>query len=202
MAFINTTAVQDANGAVRAMYQRQQNSWGFVPNYARVFCHRPELMRLWAELLRGIRSHVDRRRFELVTLAAAHALRSSYCSLAHGKALTEFFSVDEIVAMLDDSAVQPADLTAAERAMMGYAARIARDASRVNAGEVDALKALGLNDAEIFDIAAIAAARSFLTKLTDGLGAEPDAHFLDLEEDFRRELTVGQPIGFKPIERL
>lgn len=202
MAFITTTAPRSATGAVRKMYERQQQSWGFVPNYAKLFSHRPELMRLWAELLRGIRSHVDRRRFELVTLAAAHALRSSYCSLAHGKALTEFFTTGEIVAMLDGSDARPGDLTPAERAMMAYAAKIARDASRVNAGEVEALKSLGFSDAEVFDIAAIASARAFLTKIMDALGAEPDAHFLDLEEDFRHALTVGRPIDFKPLERL
>ncbi len=27
---------------------RQEAHWGFVPNYAKVFCHRPEIMGLWA----------------------------------------------------------------------------------------------------------------------------------------------------------
>jgi hypothetical protein len=34
---------------------------------------------------------MDPRRYELVTLAAARVLRSSYCSLAHGKTLAEQF---------------------------------------------------------------------------------------------------------------
>jgi alkylhydroperoxidase family enzyme len=88
MAFIKTTAPSDATGETRAMYARQQAAYGYVPNYAKVFCHRPEVMKLWADLLYGIRRNLDRRRLELVTLAAAHEVRSSYCSLAHGKALT------------------------------------------------------------------------------------------------------------------
>ena len=92
MSFLKTTPPSEATGAVRALYERQQGGWGFVPNYARPFSHRPEIMSLWADLQRGIRSHVAPRRFELVTLAAALALRSSYCSLAHGKALLEWYT--------------------------------------------------------------------------------------------------------------
>ena len=61
--------------------------WGFVPNYAKVFCHRPEVLARWGQLLAGIRRPMDKRRFELVTFAAAHELRNTACALAHGKAL-------------------------------------------------------------------------------------------------------------------
>jgi hypothetical protein len=89
MSFIVTTPPEAAADEVLAMYQRQEASWGYVPNYARLFSHRPEVMARWASLLAGIRRPVDARRFELVTLGAALALRNSYCCLAHGRALTE-----------------------------------------------------------------------------------------------------------------
>ena len=99
MAFIEAIPDSDIDDDVRAMYERQQTHYGYVPNYAKVFCYRPELMRLWAHLQAGIKHHMDKRRFELVTFAAAHALRSTLCSLAHGKALTEFFSREDVQAM-------------------------------------------------------------------------------------------------------
>ena len=34
MAFIDTIPDSDINADVRAMYERQQSFWGFVPNYA------------------------------------------------------------------------------------------------------------------------------------------------------------------------
>ena len=81
------------------MYARQQKHWGYVPNYAKVFCHRPEVMRRWAQLLAEIKRPMDKRRFELVTFVAAHELRSSLCTLAHGKTLIEFFSAEDVMAM-------------------------------------------------------------------------------------------------------
>ncbi len=200
MAFIETTPPVEADGEVREMYERQEDHYGYVPNYAKVFCYRPEIMRLWADLLAGIRRPLDKRRFELVTVAAAHALRSTYCSLAHGKALTDFFSANEIQAIISGAAIGP--LSAAELTMVNLAKKVARDASSVTAADVSALKEHGFTDAEIFDIVATAAARAFFSKLVEGLGADADSTFLDIEESLRESLTVGRPIDRLEPERL
>ena len=86
MAFINTISASDATDAVQAMYARQEGAWGYVPDYAKVFCHRPEVMARWGQMLAEIKRPVDSRRLELATFAAAHELRHSSCSLAHGAA--------------------------------------------------------------------------------------------------------------------
>lgn len=191
MAFIQTTPAEQATGDVKAMYDRQQAAFGYLPNYATVFCHRPAIMTLWAELQKGIRRHVPARRYELVTLAAARALRSSSCSLAYARKLGDYFSEDELVAIVRDEA---GPLTAAEQAMMRFAGQVARDASATTQQDVDALKAHGFSDAEVFDIAVSAAARAFFTKVIDGLGALPDAAYRDTPAALQALLTVGRPI--------
>ncbi len=200
MAFIETTSPAEAEGEVREMYERQEAHYGYVPNYAKVFCHRPEILNLWGALLSGLKQSLDKRRFELVTFAAAHALRSTYCSLAHGEALTEFLSAEEIQAMVRNT--DPGPLSDAELAMVELARKVARDASSVEAADVHALKKHGLTDAEIFDIVAAAAGRAFLSKLVEGLGADADAVFFDIEESLRESLTVGRPIDPAEPERL
>ena len=52
----STTSAGDATDDVRAMYARQQSSWGYVPNYAKVFCHRPEVLARWGQLQAEIRA--------------------------------------------------------------------------------------------------------------------------------------------------
>ena len=99
MTFIQTTPPDAAEGVVAAMYQRQQNAWGYIPNYAKAFSLRPEVLARWGQLLAEIRRPMDKRRFELITFAASHTLRSTLCSLAHGKALTAFFSKEDIQSM-------------------------------------------------------------------------------------------------------
>jgi uncharacterized peroxidase-related enzyme len=195
MAFIDTIPDAEIDDEVRAMYERQASFWGFVPNYARVFCYRPEIMGLWAQLQVGIKKAMDdKRRYELVTFAAANALRSTLCSLAHGKTLTEFFPSEAVQAMARGEA--PADLTAAEAEMMSFARKVARDASSVTREDVQRLKKLGFNDAEVFDIAAAASARAFFSKLVESLGVAPEHSLLGLDQEFKRTMAVGRPLEF------
>jgi uncharacterized peroxidase-related enzyme len=192
MAFIETTPPEAAEGDVAAMYRRQQANWGFIPNYAKVFSLRPDVLTRWSQLQTEIRRTLDKRRFELVTFVAALELGNSACALVHGKVLREFFSDAQILAIAEDRC--NGILSAAEQAVVAFARQTARDASCTTAGQVAALKQHGFSDAEIFDIAAVAAARAFFAKLLDALGTLPDSALLALDESFRRPLTVGRPI--------
>jgi len=200
MTFIHTVAVHEADGAVREMYLRQQSHFGYVPNYAKAFSWRPELMKYWAAMQAEIRRHVDRRRFELVTFAAAHALRNSACTLAHGRVLTEYHSQAEVQAIATGAPLN--ELSDADVAMIAFARKVAADASAVTADDAAALRDAGFSDPEIFDIAAIAAARAFFTKLLDGVGCEPDSAFMEIDESLRTALVVGRPIGKEATEYL
>ena len=193
MAFIDTIPDSDINADVRAMYERQQSFWGFVPNYARVFCYRPEIMGLWAQLQSGIKKNMDKRRFELITFAAAHTMRSTLCSLAHGRALTAFFSMEDVQLMARGAS--PASLTAAEAAMMSFARKVARGSFAIAPGDVTELKKHGFTDAEVFDIAATVAARAFWTGVIESLGVEPEPPLLELEPEFKRTLACGRPLA-------
>jgi len=199
MAFIDTIPVSEAPGEVLDMYQRQEGEWGFVPDYAKAFCHRPEVMARWGQLLAEIKRPVDPRRRELVTFAVAHVLKHSPCSLAHGKQLADMIGKQAVMAIAQG---RDADvLDAAECAMLKYARRIAVDASAITADEVRALKEIhGFSDVDIFDIAAIAASRSFFTKVLDALGTDADMPFMKMDEELRNCLTVGRPIASKVPE--
>jgi uncharacterized peroxidase-related enzyme len=200
MPFIDTIGPDEAQDDVRTMYERQQDSWGYVPNYAKAFSHRPEVLARWGRLLAEIKRPMDKRRFELVTFVAAYELRNSACALAHGKALTEFYAPETVRAIAEERAGDA--LSEAEHAVLRFTRQIVRDASRVTSGLVGQLKRHGLSDAEIFDIAAAAAGRTFFTRLLDALGVEPDSSFLGLDESFRTPLTVGRPIDCRPCSTL
>ena len=62
-----------------------------MPNFTRLFAHRPAVYEAWLQLKDAISGSMDPRRYELVTMAAARNLRSSYCTLQHGKVLASRF---------------------------------------------------------------------------------------------------------------
>jgi uncharacterized peroxidase-related enzyme len=194
MPFVETVPVEQAAGDVRAMYAQTQATLGFVANYAKAFSHRPDVYRAWQGLLGAIRGHLDPRRYELITLAAARAMRSSYCMLAHGSILArDFYSSAQLTTIAADPAA--GGLAPVDVAIMDFAGQLVRDASAVTADDVRRLRGHGLTDTEIFDIAAAAAVRCFFSKLLDALGVEADAVFGGLDEVLKRQLSPGRPIS-------
>jgi len=193
MTFIHTIPEDQAEAAVKKMYAENKAEFGYLPNYLKAFSLRPDVMAAWGQFLGTLSRDMDARRYELVTLAAARALHSSYCMLAHGSVmLQELFSPEQLARIAQD--YQTADLTAAEVAMMAYAEQIVVDATAVTQSHIDTLHQHGFTDAEIFDITTTAAARCFFSKTLDALGAEPDSAYLALDKNLRQALTVGRPI--------
>jgi alkylhydroperoxidase family enzyme len=157
-------------------------------NMEQLFELRPEVFAAWQQLLTAVKATSDDRRYELATLAAARQLRSSYCSLAHGKVLAEQFYDFESVPGLPDG------LDDADRAIMAFAEQVVADATAITQEDVDELRAHGLSDEEIFDVVLAATIRCFFSKTLDALGVQPDAEYTELEPRFREALTVGRPI--------
>ena len=197
MAFIRTISPSDADGPVREMYEQVHGRFGYVPNWAKAFSLRPGVMDGWTALLRSIQSNLPARSYELATLAAARALRSSYCSLAHGSVLAnKVFDPAAVTAIMTGSPHSP--LEPREHAMMAFAEKIALDADRITAADIEVLRSHGYRDEEIFDLAATAAARCFFSKLLDALGVQADSTFNELEPALRHALTVGRPVADRP----
>ncbi len=178
--FIVTISEREAEGKLREIYDGDLKNLGYVPDHAKVFSLRPEVLAAWREFQGSIRKNVRLRRYELVTLAAAMALKCRYCLLAHGSILIKNgVSIDQLRAILTDFNI--AGLDSSEVAMMEFAQKVIRDASQVTPADVDALRRFGLTDTEILDITLTATMRSFASKTFDALGAGPDAIYEDLE---------------------
>jgi alkylhydroperoxidase family enzyme len=164
-----------------------------------VFSHRPEVMARWGRLLAEIRRPTDDRRFELVTFVVARELRHSSCSLAHGQQLVRIIGKDAVLALSEGG--NPDCLSDAEIAMLEFARAVARDAGKITYGQVEALiKIHGFTDEEVFDIAAVASARCFFTKILDALGTEPDVAFMAMDPELREKIGVGRPISHSKLE--
>ena len=78
MAFIHTIPLDEATGSVKELYDAEHAESGMVDNLVQAFSLRPAAYTAWRNLLVTIRSNMDLRRYELVTIAAASRLRCSY----------------------------------------------------------------------------------------------------------------------------
>jgi uncharacterized peroxidase-related enzyme len=191
--FIDTVPEDAAEGALADYYAQQRTAWGFLPNYAGAFSTRPDVARAWNTLNGTIRDGMDRRRFEIATIAAARALRSTYCTAAHSKFLRDVCRDEETMLAISERP-DGAGLTGADLAVYQLAAKVARDAASVAQDDIDALKRAGLSDADVADVVFAAAARSFFTRVLDGLGAQLDQETAGaFSSDVLQSMLVGRP---------
>jgi len=194
VSFVRALTDGEAAGRALELFDEDRRKDGYVWNLTRVLALRPAVVDAWRGLVGAVRAPMDARRYELVTLAAARALRASYCMLAHGRILAEtFYTAGQVAAIARDPAragLEPVDV-----AVMEFAGKVAARAEQVTQADVDALRAHGLGDAEILDVALAAAARAFFTKTLDAMGVQPDAGYRSLDAALLEALTVGRPLA-------
>lgn len=193
--FITPVREDDAAGDLAEYYRTQRAAWGFLPNYAAAFSTRPDVAQAWNALNATIRDGMNRRRFEIATIAAARALRSTYCTAAHSKFLRDVCA-DETTMRSITEHPDGAALDLQDRAVYQFAAKVAADAASVDADDVERLRAVGLTDEEIADVVFAASARCFFTAVLDGLGAQLDVQTAEtFPEDLLSSIVVGRPVA-------
>jgi uncharacterized peroxidase-related enzyme len=184
-----------ADGEVAEYYAGQRAAWGFLPNYAAAFSTRPDVARAWNTLNTTVRGGMDRRRFELVTIAAARARGSTYCTVAHAAFLRDVCGDGTAVESIAEHP-DGAGLSAVDRAVYTFAVKVATDASSVEQTDVDALRAAGLSDADVADVVFAVAARCFFTAVLDGLGAQLDVQTAGtFSPAVLESMVVGRPVA-------
>jgi uncharacterized peroxidase-related enzyme len=195
MAFIQTVPEDAADGDVAEMYESDRAGLGYVTNYTKAFSLRPPVMRAWVGLAGAIKAGMELRTYELATVAAARQLRSSYCSLAHGKILAE--QVLDGPDQAREAFVDPASsgLRPVDVAVMNLAGKVAADATSVTEDDVQRLRDLGCSDTDILDVILAASVRCFFSKVLDATGSLADSTFRSLDPALRDALTVGRPIA-------
>lgn len=192
--FIGAPDESTVEGDVAEWYRRQRDAWGYLPNYAAAFATRPDVAEAWNTLNNAIRRPMERRRYELATIAAARAYRSTYCMAAHSKFLRDECGDEPTMRAVADPS--GANLDAIDHAVVDFATQVAQDASAITADDVQRLRDHGLDEPEIVDVVLAAAARAFFTKVLDALGVQADAQLGEtFDPELRDRFTVGRPIA-------
>ena len=197
MTYLQTVPPEEAAGEVKAMYGTDLAAQGYVANYTRAFSARPDVWQRWLELKNAVASGMDPRLYELVTVAVATAIRSSYCSLVHGRILATSYYPPGVVASIaaDDTGDV---LGAADAAAVRFARKVAEQADKITQEDIGELRGLGFSDADVFNIILAAAARCFFSKVLDATGTLPDAALHEIPDQLRTVLTVGRDVAPQP----
>ncbi|HEX4443937.1 MAG TPA: peroxidase-related enzyme [Galbitalea sp.] len=172
MSIVKTVDVADATGEVAKLYEEDLQEIGYVPSHTKMMAMNPAAVRAFEGLMRTIAFPLGKRSYELVTLAAARAIGSQSCLLAHGKKSLGLFPEADLIRIAED--YRDAGLTDAEVAMMDYAAKLSMDSSTMTDADSQRLRDVGFSDADIVNITLAAAARNYYSRALHALAVEVD----------------------------
>ena len=181
MTILRTIPEDEASGLTAEIYDADRHSLGYVPSHTKAMSLNPEAFLAWESLTKAISSSLGLRRYELVTLAAAQAIGSTHCRLAHGKKTLRIINEEQLHAIAKD--FHSAGLSDAEVAMMDYAVKLSTEAATMGDADAQRLRDAGFNDREIVDITMAAAARNFFSRALLAMGVD-----LDVPEGMSEEL--------------
>ena len=168
---------------------------GYVMNASKLWAHEPAALEGLSDLL-GLVTRTGQlayRQRALLITSCASALGDSYCSLAWGTRLAAEAGADvaERVLRADDSSLDDS-----ERVLVRWARQLARDPNSTKPGDVEALRAAGFDDAQIFAITVFVALRIAFSTVNDALGARPDRQLgVEAPAEVRDVVTFGRPIA-------
>jgi uncharacterized peroxidase-related enzyme len=183
---------------VERVHRSTVDSQGFVMNLTRAWAWRPDVYEAFAALrakLTGA-SSLSKRDQAVMTCAAASQLGDSYCSLAWGKSLAQQAGAGVAAAVIADG--ESDALQARDRALASWARKVVDDPNTTNAADVEALRAAGLSDQDIFEATAFIAFRLAFSTVNDALGIQPD---WELAEQAPAEVTAAVTFGRPPAAR-
>lgn len=168
---------------------------GYVANYVRVWCWRPEILGAFAKLRADLiaDSTLSEREVAVMVASTASALGDSYCSLAWGERLAE--ASDGATAA---SVIQGLDagLSAREAALAAWSRRLVRNPNATTEADVDRLREAGLSEREIFEATTWIGLRLGFSTVNDALGLRPDPQLVKrVPAAVREAVTFGRQGG-------
>lgn len=173
MTIIQTVPELEASGETAEFYAEDVHDLGYVASHTKVMSRHPEAYKAWNGLVMAVAGPMDKRRYELVTLAASLGICSRHCRLAHGANSLKYIDEPTLIKVARD--YRNAGLSAAEVAMMEFAEKLSRDSASMTDQDSMRLRDLGFTDDDILEIALAAAMRNFFARAVQALAVDVDS---------------------------
>jgi uncharacterized peroxidase-related enzyme len=166
---------EDLKDTVLAVQERT----GFVPNVFLALAHRPDEMRAFIDYHNALmekESGLSKAEREMIVVATSAENNCQYCVVAHG-AILRIRAKNPLVA--DQVAInyRKADITAREMAILDFAVEMVHHSWNVTEEDFDELRAHGLDDEDIWDVAAITALFALSNRMASFLSLRPNDEF-------------------------
>jgi uncharacterized peroxidase-related enzyme len=164
---------------IQKLFVKVRENLGFVPNVFRTYSFRPDRLRTWFAHFRSLHvatEHLSVADREMIAVVVSMANGCLYCLVAHGAALRE--ALDDPV--LGDRITldwRRAGLDPRQQAICRYAEKLTRTPVEMTAGDIESLRAVGLDAEECWDVAEVAAMYNFTNRMAMATNMLPNEEY-------------------------
>jgi len=175
MSHIDPLDPQQASGETADIFQEIASAFGKVPNLFRTAAHHPPLLRANWSMVKAmmIDGGLSRKVKETIAVLVSKDNGCDYCVGAHSAALSSIgLSREAISGVMED--LDRGDFTAREKALIGIARKANLTPMRIGEEQFQALRTLGVTDAEIVEALGVMELFVGFNKFLDSLRVEVD----------------------------
>jgi uncharacterized peroxidase-related enzyme len=167
---------EDLQGLFRAARERI----GFVPNVFRAYSFRPERLSAWFAHFRLVMEGtpgVSEAEREMIAVVVSMANGCLYCLVAHGAALRQAWGDPVMADRITLDWRRAEGLTERQRAICALAEKVTKSPVECEEDDLEALRAHGLSDEDVWDVVEVAAMYNFTNRLAQAGGQIPNAEY-------------------------
>ncbi len=171
--------IKDLPEDIREKVLAIQEKSGFVPNVFLAMAHRPAEMRAffdYHDALMGREGNLTMADKEMIVVATSADNGCQYCVVAHG-AILRIRAKNPLIADQVATNYRKADITDRQKAMLDFALKVSNDARSINDADFELLRGFGLDDEDIWDIAAITAFFGLSNRMANFTAMRPNDEF-------------------------
>jgi uncharacterized peroxidase-related enzyme len=155
---------------------------GFIPNVYLALAHRPDEFRAFFTYRNAVMNHeggLSSAEREMIVVVTSAAVNCTYCVASHGANL-RLLTGDSVLADKIAIDYRHASLDDRQRAMLEYALKLSGRPQAISEFDRDALKAVGFNDEDIWDISSVVAFYALSNRLVHALDLAPNDEFFSV----------------------
>lgn len=152
---------------------------GLVPNVLRAYTHNIDKLNAFSAMYNDLmlgESGLSKLEREMIAVAVSAVNRCFYCLVAHGAAVRALSGRPELGEALVMN-YRVAKLSARERAMLDFAVKMTEDSANMNEEDRHSLREVGLTEADIWDVAAVASFYNMSNKMASAIDMRPNPEY-------------------------
>ncbi|HVS15688.1 MAG TPA: peroxidase-related enzyme [Thermoanaerobaculia bacterium] len=163
----------------RAYLDKCREKLGLVPNVIAAYTFDEDKLRGFTGMYNGLMlgpSGLSKLEREMIAVVVSAINRCYYCLVAHGAAVREL-SGDPVLGEILTKNYRVAELPARQRAMLDFAVKMSERSHEIEEPDRQALRDVGLSDAEIWDLAAVTSFFNMSNRMASAIDMMPNLEY-------------------------